>query len=158
MPVNSETNAAQGQTTLLEGNAPERVYASLFEKINLKPVSEMSALDIWQDAQAMSDATADERLTAGMQVFLECLTKSGSKVEKLDKNLIDHHIAELDYQISRQLDAVMHSEEFQAVESLWRGVKSLVDKTDFRQNVKVELLLNRRRTYASAYSADKSVC
>ncbi len=140
MPVNSETNAAQGQTTLLEGNAPEGVYASLFEKINLKPVSEMSALDIWQDAQAMSDATADERLTAGMQVFLECLTKSGSKVEKLDKNLIDHHIAELDYQISRQLDAVMHSEEFQAVESLWRGVKSLVDKTDFRQNVKVELL------------------
>ncbi|NJQ22047.1 type VI secretion system contractile sheath large subunit [Pantoea sp. LS15] len=95
---------------------------------------------IWQDAQAMSDATADERLTAGMQVFLECLTKSGSKVEKLDKNLIDHHIAELDYQISRQLDAVMHHEDFQAVESLWRGVKSLVDKTDFRQNVKVELL------------------
>jgi len=27
----------------------------------------------------MSDATADERLTAGMQVFLECLTKSGEK-------------------------------------------------------------------------------
>ncbi|NAV96721.1 type VI secretion system contractile sheath domain-containing protein, partial [Salmonella sp. hn-h2] len=75
-----------------------------------------------------------------MQVFLECLSKAGSKVEKLDKSLIDHHIAELDYQISRQLDAVMHHEVFQAVESLWRGVKSLVDKTDFRQNVKVELL------------------
>lgn len=55
------------------------------KKINLSPVSELSSLDIWQDAQAMSDATADERLTAGMQVFLECLTKSGSKVEKLDK-------------------------------------------------------------------------
>ena len=59
---------------------------------------------------------------------------------KLDKSLIDHHIAELDFQISRQLDAVMHHDEFQAVESLWRGVKSLVDKTDFRQNVKIELL------------------
>ncbi len=70
--------------------------ASLFEKINLSPVSELSALDLWQDAQAMSDATADERLTAGMQVFLECLTKAGAKVEKLDKSLIDHHIAELD--------------------------------------------------------------
>ncbi|HIA7652054.1 TPA: type VI secretion system contractile sheath large subunit, partial [Escherichia coli] len=30
--------------------------------------------------------------------------------------------------------------EFQKVESLWRGVKSLVDKTDFRRNVKIELL------------------
>ncbi|EIV8276961.1 type VI secretion system contractile sheath large subunit, partial [Escherichia coli] len=57
-----------------------------------------------------------------------------------DKVLIDHHIAELDDQISRQLDAVLHHPEFQKVESLWRGVKSLVDKTDFRRNVKIELL------------------
>ena len=103
MSVKNE-NAAGGESVVLERPAAGGVYASLFEKINLNPVSELSALDIWQDAQAMSDATADERLTAGMQVFLECLTKSGSKVEKLDKNLIDHHIAELDYQISRQLD------------------------------------------------------
>lgn len=61
-------------------------------------MSELSALDIWQDAQAMSEATADERLTAGMQVILEYLMKGAvSKVEKLDCNLIDHHIAELDY-------------------------------------------------------------
>lgn len=139
MSVQNE-NVTGGDYAVTGRPAAGGVYAALFEKINLNPVSELSALDIWQDAQAMSDATADERITAGMQVFLECLTKSGSKVEKLDKNLIDQHIAELDYQISRQLDAVMHSEEFQAVESLWRGVKSLVDKTDFRQNVKVELL------------------
>ncbi|HFO6616092.1 TPA: type VI secretion system contractile sheath large subunit, partial [Escherichia coli] len=70
----------------------------------------------------------------------ECLAKAGAPVEKLDKVLIDHHIAELDDQISRQLDAVLHHPEFQKVESLWRGVKSLVDKTDFRRNVKIELL------------------
>lgn len=71
---------------------------------------------------------------------MECLAKAGTQVEKLDKALIDHHIAELDYQINRQLDAVLHHPEFQKVESLWRGVKSLVDKTDFRRNVKIELL------------------
>ncbi|MGU0056912.1 type VI secretion system contractile sheath domain-containing protein [Enterobacter hormaechei] len=38
---------------------------------------------------------------------------------EVDKTLIDHHIAELDFQISRQLDAVMHHQEFQKVESLW---------------------------------------
>ncbi len=139
MSVQNES-VATGESVVLQGTQTGGVYASLFEKINLNPVTALSALDIWQDAQAMSDATADERLTAGMQVFLECLTKSGSKVEKLDRNLIDHHIAELDYQISRQLDAVMHHEAFQAVESLWCGLKSLVDKTDFRQNVKIELL------------------
>ena len=107
MSVKNE-NAAGGENVVLERPVAGGVYASLFEKINLNPVSELSALDIWQDAQAMSDATADERLTAGMQVFIECLTKSGSKVEKLDKHLIDHHIAALDDQISRQLDAVIY--------------------------------------------------
>lgn len=114
MTVKNE-NTAGGESVVLERSAAGSVYASLFDKINLSPVSELSALDIWQDSQAMSDATADERLTAGMQVFLACLTKAGTKVEKLDKNLIDHHIAELDFQISRQLDAVMHHEAFQTV-------------------------------------------
>nr|EMA4729836.1 type VI secretion system contractile sheath large subunit [Klebsiella variicola] len=75
-----------------------------------------------------------------MQVFMERIRQSGQRVEKLDKTLIDHHIAELDFQISRQLDAVMHHQEFQQVESLWRGLKQLVDNTDYRQNVKTEIL------------------
>ena len=74
-----------------------------------------------------------------MQVFMERIRQSGQRVEKLDKTLIDHHIAELDFQISRQLDAVMHHQEFQQVESLWRGLKQLVDNTDYRQNVKTEI-------------------
>jgi hypothetical protein len=111
MSVKNES-VAESESVVLEQPLVGGVYASLFEKINLSPVSELSALDIWQDSQAMSDATADERLTAGMQVFLECLTKAGSKVEKLDKTLIDHHIAVLDNQISRQLDAVTASRRF----------------------------------------------
>ncbi|EFI3632124.1 type VI secretion system contractile sheath large subunit [Escherichia coli] len=138
MSVQKENNVAE--SVVSEAHAGDSVYASLFEKINLNPVSALSALDIWQDPQAMSEASADERLTAGMQVFMECLAKAGTQVEKLDKALIDHHIAELDYQISCQLDAVLHHPEFQKVESLWRSVKSLVDKTDFRRNVKIELL------------------
>lgn len=139
MSVHNESRTA-GETTVLDRPAAGGVYASLFEKINLNPVSELSDLNVWQDNQAMSDATADERVTAAMQVFLTRLKISGAKVEKLDKNLLDHHIAELDRQISRQLDAVMHHDEFQKVESAWRGLKSLVDKTDFRQNVKIEVL------------------
>ncbi|NHW94758.1 type VI secretion system contractile sheath large subunit [Cronobacter sp. HA18006] len=88
----------------------------------------------------MADASADERVTAAVRVFLERLKQSGQQVEKLDKTLLDHHIAELDRQISRQLDTVMHHPEFQQVESLWRGLKHLVNRTDYRQNVRTEIL------------------
>ncbi len=128
MSVNTETGSAQGQTTVLE---KEGVYASLFEKINLTPASSLGDINTFLDDAALADAPAGERLTAAMQVFMDCIRKSGQQVEKLDKTLIDHHIAELDFQISRQLDAVMHHEEFQKVESLWRGLKQLVDNTDY---------------------------
>ena len=109
MSVNTETASAQGQTTVLE---KEGVYASLFEKINLTPASSLGDINAFLDDAALSDAPAGERLTAAMQVFMDCIRKSGQPVEKLDKTLIDHHIAELDFQISRQLDAVMHHHEF----------------------------------------------
>ncbi|ONG05004.1 EvpB family type VI secretion protein [Klebsiella pneumoniae] len=140
MSVTTENAPVQGQTTLQENSAGEGVYASLFEKINLTPASRLGDINDFLDDAALSEAPAAERLTAAMQVFMERIRQSGQRVEKLDKTLIDHHIAELDFQISRQLDAVMHHQEFQQVESLWRGLKQLVDNTDYRQNVKTEIL------------------
>ncbi|MBW5827394.1 type VI secretion system contractile sheath large subunit [Yersinia kristensenii] len=143
MLMSVQENTAQGSaTTVLEKNnaVAQGVYASLFEKINLSPVSSLTGLDAFQNNDAMADATTDERVTAAVSVFLDLLKQSAKKVEKLDKTLLDGHIAALDDQISRQLDAVMHHPDFQRVESTWRGVKSLIDQTDFRQNVRIELL------------------
>lgn len=139
MSVNTE-NSSSSQTTVLERPEAGTVYASLFDKINLTPVTSLGDLNDFQDTAALADVTADQRVTAAVQVFLERLKQSGQTVERLDKTLLDHHIAELDNQISRQLDAVMHHPDFQRVESGWRGLKFLVDRTDFRQNVKIEVL------------------
>ncbi|MDN0110125.1 type VI secretion system contractile sheath large subunit [Yersinia mollaretii] len=143
MLMSVQENSAQGSaTTVLEKNptVAQGVYASLFEKINLNPVSSLASLDAFQNSDALAEATTDERVTAAVSVFLDLLKQSSKKVEKLDKTLLDGHIAALDDQISRQLDAVMHHADFQRVESTWRGVKSLIDQTDFRQNVRIELL------------------
>lgn len=140
MSVNNETQSAHGTATVLKTAPSDGVYASLFEKINLTPVTKLGAITQFQDNNALADVSADERITAAMQVFMQVMTKSGQKVERLDKNLLDQQIAGLDHQISRQLDEVMHHPEFQQVESLWRGLRHTVDRTDFRQKVKIELL------------------
>ncbi|EPD3814436.1 type VI secretion system contractile sheath domain-containing protein, partial [Cronobacter dublinensis] len=137
--------SVQNTPSSAAGSAPARdttgsVYASLFDKINLEPVTSLGDIDAWQDSQSLADASAGERVTAAVQVFLERLKRAGQQVDRLDKTLLDHHIADLDWQISRQLDAVMHHPEFQKVESLWRGLKHLVDRTDYRQNVRTEIL------------------
>ncbi len=114
--------------------------ARCLEEVNPSPVETLADIEAFQNSEALSEATADERVTAAVSVFLNLLKQSSQKVERLDKTLLDERIASLDAQISRQLDAVMHHPDFQRVESTWRGVKSLIDQTDFRQNVRIELL------------------
>lgn len=128
MSVNNESQNQAGGTTIEKTLPAGGVYASLFDKINLTPVSKLGELDGFEDNTVMAETSADTRVTAAVQVFMQCLQKSGQKVEKLDKTLLDHHIAELDFQISRQLDEVMHNDEFQKVESVWRGLQDLVKK------------------------------
>ena len=80
-----------------------------------------------------------DMMTVALRVFLGHVARSG-KAEKVDKTLIDRHIAEIDSLLSSQLDEILHQEDFQKLESAWRSLKFLVDRTDFRRNVKIELL------------------
>jgi type VI secretion system protein ImpC len=76
----------------------------------------------------------------GVAAFISELLKPSRGEEKINNQMVDSMIAELDHKLSAQLDAIMHEENFQKLESAWRGVKFVVDRTDFRQNIKVELL------------------
>jgi len=69
MSVQNSTSQT-GETLVREHAEASGVYASLFEKINLTPVAALGDIDTWQDSQALADATADERVTAAVQVLL----------------------------------------------------------------------------------------
>lgn len=76
----------------------------------------------------------------GVEAFIAQLIEPGRKVDKISNALVDNMIAEIDHKLSSQLDAIMHHEDFQKLESAWRSLKYLVDKTDFRENIRLELL------------------
>jgi type VI secretion system protein ImpC len=60
--------------------------------------------------------------------------------EQRDVALLDYFITVLEDRTGRQLDAVLHHHDFQALEALWRGLAFLVGQTDFRARVPIELL------------------
>lgn len=132
-----EIQAGASQTVVLERGS---VYESLCDKINLRPVQEARPVEAFQDNELLSDSSADERIARAMSVFLDMVQDASKPIDRLDKTLLDFHIGMLDRKISCQLDAVMHTREFQALEARWRGLKFLVDRTDFRRNARVELL------------------
>src|SRR5258708_5878652 len=76
----------------------------------------------------------------GVQAFIAELVAPKREGEKVDKAFVDALIAEIDQKLSRQIDEIMHHPAFQKMESAWRGLKFLIDRVDFRENTKVELL------------------
>jgi type VI secretion system protein ImpC len=76
----------------------------------------------------------------GIEVLIGELLKPEHAQDRVDKSLADMMIAELDAKISKQLDAVLHQKAFQQLESAWRGLKFAVDRTDFRENIRIELV------------------
>ncbi|MBL9039468.1 MAG: type VI secretion system contractile sheath large subunit [Archangium sp.] len=76
----------------------------------------------------------------GVQAFIADMLAHNRTQEKLDKTIIDGMIAELDKRLSAQVNEIMHQPAVQKLESAWRGLKFAIDKVDFRENIKVEIL------------------
>ena len=76
----------------------------------------------------------------GVGAFIAELLRPENAEERVNKNLIDRMIDELDFQLSRQMDDILHAREFQQLESAWRGLKTLVERTDFSQNIRIEMI------------------
>ncbi len=76
----------------------------------------------------------------GVEALLAQLIEPGRTVDKVSNALIDEFIAEIDVKLSAQLDAILHHPKVQQLESAWRSLKFLVDRTDFRENIKIEIM------------------
>lgn len=76
----------------------------------------------------------------GVAAFIGNLIGTEKTEEPVNKALVDQMLVELDKKISSQMDAILHTEAVQQMESAWRGLKLLIDRTDFRENIKIELL------------------
>jgi len=76
----------------------------------------------------------------GVEALIAQLIEPGKGVDKVTKAVVDEMIAEIDKKVGLQVDAIMHHEDFQKLESAWRSTKYLIDNTDFRENIKLEMV------------------
>ncbi|MDD1780502.1 type VI secretion system contractile sheath large subunit [Enterovibrio sp. ZSDZ35] len=76
----------------------------------------------------------------GVAAFIENLLSTNQDQAPVNKALVDQMVVELDKKISAQMDKILHCPEVQEMESSWRGLKVLVDRTDFRENIKIDIL------------------
>lgn len=132
----TQTDAAAAETTEAEGS----LLDSILSKVDVHSPEGAVSIDAFTDSDALGTMDRGAMMSAAIRVFIDAVSASDQPVEKIDKFLVDGFVASLDEKISTQLDAILHSPEVQKLESAWRGLKFLVDRANFRKNVKMELL------------------
>ena len=129
--------AAEGGEVTLEN---ESLLDSLLSKVDVSTPTGSVDVETFRDVDAIAEEPRENMMAAALKVFLDAVTQLEQPIDKIDKHLVDGLIAGLDHKISAQLDEIMHHEKFQQLESSWRGLKFLIDKTDFRRNTRIEIL------------------
>ena len=103
--------------------------------------TEVSLLDdILSETKLTPTDEGYEVAKRGVQAFIAELLAPNRASDKVDKAFADALIAEIDAKLSKQLDEILHNPSYQKLESAWRGLKFTIDRTDFRENIKIELL------------------
>ncbi|MDA9297377.1 type VI secretion system contractile sheath large subunit [Pseudomonadales bacterium] len=84
--------------------------------------------------------------TTGMQSLFERVFDQVDNFAdiRVDKRFVEDLIDELDEKLSRQMDEILHNEEFKALEAPWRSLKFLTSRTNFAENIKISMLSVRQ--------------
>jgi len=144
----AEMQEAAGEGTV---QTEENTLDSILAKVNLDRPADGVSIDRFKDVSGVGDDERSGMMAAAIKVFVEAVGELDQPVQKVDKGLLDGMISAIDAKMSTQLDEILHNEKFQQLESSWRGVKLLVDRTDFRKNVKIELLHMTKEEAADSF-------
>lgn len=111
--------------------------------------------EVWAETKSRQLSSKAETVRAGMEYLLHELLKperDAGKAVDVDLDVVESLIADIDRRIGTFMDGILHHEEFQQLESAWRGLHHLVSNTDHRQNIFVDVLHLPRRELAQDLS------
>ena len=113
----------QEQKAVAGGVAESEDFAALLKQ-NFKPRSERAATEVENAVQTLvTQALADSTLVKGDVI-----------------DTIEEMIARLDEKLSAQVNEIIHSSEFQQLESAWRGLHYLVFNSETDATLKIRVL------------------
>ena len=105
--------------------------------------TEVTILDQIIDEGKLARERSDKNVKRAKDIigeFVHQVVDEQMKVSADTVKAIQDRIAEIDKRISTQLNAIMHSEEFQKMEASWRGLHQLVMNTETGTRLKLRLL------------------
>jgi type VI secretion system protein ImpC len=114
---------AEGQAEGLAGELQEDEFSALIQK-EFKPKSDK----------------AKEAVESAVKTLAEQVLANTSLVSDDALRSIEAIIAEIDKKLTEQVNLILHHDEFQNLESAWRGLHYLVNNTETSENLKIRVM------------------
>lgn len=116
--------------------------------------SEVSLLDQIVEQSKVAKSSTEHARAKDLISELVSQVMGGTVVvsENLSATL-DARVAEIDSLISAQVSAIMHSPDFQKLESSWTGLQYLVKNTSTGQNLKIKLMNATKKELVKDFNA-----
>ncbi|MFW0766233.1 type VI secretion system contractile sheath large subunit [Trabulsiella odontotermitis] len=106
--------------------------------VSATPAATPSLLDeIMSQTRFQPDSESYDIARHGVTAFISALLQSDNEAEPIDILAVNAMIADIDERMGRQMDLIVHSPEFQELESFLRSLKVLVERADTRENIKI---------------------
>jgi len=83
---------------------------------------------------------AKEAINSAVRTLAEQALSDTALISDDSVRTIESIIAEIDRKLSEQINQIMHHEDFQKIESAWRGLSHLVNNTETDETLKIRVL------------------
>lgn len=133
--------AVENNEAMAEPNESGSVLEQILAQTNIKPSDEMYSM-----------------ARKGIENFVAELVRTSRYDQRVEKALVDQVIADIDQRIGQQIDQIVHNEEFQKLESAWRGLKLVVDRTDFRENIELGIMDAAKEILQDDFIDNPDIC
>ncbi len=125
-----------------ENKLDSQTQTQIIDEIEIEEESAESFYEIMSHANVNPQDESFTETKVGLAVFLKYLLNKGSQAadQRISRKTIEDIIKEIDRRISKQMDAILHSSDFQKIESSWKQLYFLVNRINFSENITIDLL------------------
>lgn len=88
----------------------------------------------------VENVDAENRFLSSLATLLYNYDTTGDQAARFDKGKVQSLMGRIDSLIGEQMNEILHNEKLQAMESAWRGLEDLVQHTNFKANVCIDIL------------------
>jgi type VI secretion system protein ImpC len=84
-----------------------------------------------------------------IQQFIDAMSEGSAGRRPVDRSLVEGMLAETDSTLSAWLNEILSNPEFRRLEGAWRALRFLIDRTDFREAIRLQVVCARREELES---------